>query len=265
MRVLNLHYHDIARRDEYHLSGFQGADADLYKVEPEELRQHLRVMASVPGLNVRSDGTGSSPRFETIRLTFDDGGSGAWTAAEMLEQFGWRGYFFVVTDLIGTPEFLSESQIAALHRRGHIIGSHSCSHPVHMWSLSAERLYAEWSDSVCRLSEIVQAPITTASVPFGFYARKVAVEAAKAGVRILFTSEPVTSSEVIDGCMVLGRFPLKDGVSPERVRSMVAGEALPRWGQYLWWNCKKPLKTVGGKAWLAARRRILAMGPRKAA
>ena len=134
-----------------------------------------------------------------------------------------------------------------------------------MWSLSAEQLHREWEGSVRRLSEIAQAPITTASVPFGFYARNVAVEAAKAGIHTLFTSEPVTSVQLVEGCTVLGRFPVKQGVSGDWVRSVVAGDPLPRWKQYLWWNCKKPLKAIGGEAWLTARRKILARNPSKTA
>ena len=66
-------------------------------------------------------------------ITFDDGGvSALQTTADLLEKYGWRGVFFVTTDRIGTPTFLNADHVRELHRRGHVIGSHSCSHPERM-------------------------------------------------------------------------------------------------------------------------------------
>jgi hypothetical protein len=115
----------------------------------------------------------------------------------------------------------------------------------------------EWKESAEKLAAILGMPITTASVPGGYYSRQVAASAAGAGIRTLFTSEPVTSSHIVDGCTVIGRFGVQQGVSSNWVASVVAGHALPRLERYLFWNGKKILKTIGGESWLRMRRKLL--------
>ena len=257
MPVLALLYHDIVKREERGFSGFRGADADIYKLDPDEFRRHLEAIRRVKSVHIRPEGNATSKAFEQVRITFDDGGSSALHAADLLEEFGWRGHFFIVTDMIGKPEFLTESQITGLHRRGHTVGSHSCSHPARMWSCTVEQLRYEWSESVRRLSQIVQAEVTMASVPSGFYSHAVGAEASRAGIRTLFTSEPVTATRRVEDCAVLGRFSVQEGVSSEWVSSLVAGRAWPRYQRYLYWNGKKVLKRMGGTVWLRVRRNII--------
>src|SRR5690242_15784837 len=87
MRVLT--YHDIAPREERDAVGFAGDLAARYKLEPEAFEAHLDALAET-GLQVGTlDAGGSSP--PQVALTFDDGGSSALLAAEMLERRGWRG------------------------------------------------------------------------------------------------------------------------------------------------------------------------------
>ena len=59
---------------------------------------------------------------------------------------------------------------------------------------------------VSLLADILGEPIEVASVPRGYYSRQAAASAARAGLKLLFNSEPVTRAHTVDGCMVLGRF-----------------------------------------------------------
>jgi len=77
---------------------------------------------------------------------------------------------------------LPAEQIRDLHQRGHIIGSHSCSHPKRMSFCSRAELLQEWGRSCEILAGILGAPVTVASVPGGFYSRAVAEAAAEAGI-----------------------------------------------------------------------------------
>ena len=110
-------------------SGFPGRDAALYKVTPQLFEQHLSaIKRSLPD---HPDHPDHSDRPDPT-FTFDDGGTSAMAAADALERRGLIGYFFITTNYIGTPGFVSESDIRDLSRRGHMIGSHSCSHPLRM-------------------------------------------------------------------------------------------------------------------------------------
>lgn len=84
----------------------------------------------------------------SVAVTFDDGLHSCVRAAAILEEFGTRGCFFVVTDMVGEtdPErvrrfcaerihmppvaFLDWDDVDALARAGHEIGSHTHTHPV---------------------------------------------------------------------------------------------------------------------------------------
>src|SRR5437879_9095462 len=123
--------------------------------------------------------------------TCNDGRVSAPTAiAWIQDRYGWRAHFLITTDYIGKPAFLNEDQIRALRKSGHVIGTHSGSHPRRMSALGWEELLEEWSRSTKTLSDVLGEPVTVASVPGGCYSRRVAAAAAASGIKALFTSEP---------------------------------------------------------------------------
>jgi peptidoglycan/xylan/chitin deacetylase (PgdA/CDA1 family) len=172
----------------------------------------------------------------------------------MLEQYGRRGYFFITTDYIGKPSFLTPEHIRGLHARGHVVGSHSCSHPQRMAMCTDEQLCDEWTRSVAILGDIIGSRVTLASVPGGYYSDRVAEWAARAGIRTLFNSEPVAGVRQVSGCEVIGRYSIQPGISAQIAASIAAGSVAPRARQYIYWKAKKALKTVGGSYWLEFRR-----------
>jgi peptidoglycan/xylan/chitin deacetylase (PgdA/CDA1 family) len=258
---LTLLYHDVVPREQSDASGFSGGDAARYKLTPDVFRQHIaalqRIAGSAPALAPQVvHFSGGKPAW---LLTFDDGGVTAYDPiADILEANGWRGHFFITVDYIGRPSFVTSEQIRALRRRGHLVGSHSCSHPERMSSCAEAQLVNEWRKSQEILSDIVGEPITTASVPGGFYSRAVARAAAQAGFQILFNSEPTRRAHPVDGCLVLGRYTIYRGMSAERAAALVAGSVWPRWEQAFLWNARKLSKAVGGRLYLRLRKRLLA-------
>jgi len=239
-------YHDIVERGDFSASGFPGAVPAVYKVDRKEFARHLEAIRD----ERRPDGE--------LLLTFDDGGLSAYALiAGMLEQHGWRGYFFVTTDWIGRPGFLSAGQIRELDRRRHVIGSHSCSHPERMSRVPWKRLLEEWKASTDRLSEIVEHPVKVASVPGGYYSRRVAEAAAAAGIETLFTSEPTAHVRTVNGCRVLGRYTVQRGMGPEWPAGFAAGKLGPRLRQAMLWKAKALAKAVGGPLYPLLRAAIL--------
>jgi len=194
-------------------------------------------------------------------LTFDDGAVSSYTCvAGELEQRGWRGHFFVTTDWTGRPGFLAARQIRELHARGHVIGSHSCSHPARMSKLSWEELLREWKESCAILSDILQEPVVTASVADGYYSLKVGKAAAAAGIQVLFTSEPSAKVSNVDGCLILGRYSIQSH-TPARVSGAIAARnRWPRLRQAILWQAKKPVKALAGESYFTIRRLLLSRG-----
>jgi hypothetical protein len=257
MNVTSLLYHDVVPPGGHAQSGFPGGDADIYKLEVPEFIRHLdAIQHSVPaGLSVWPD---RPPSGDPVLLTFDDGGlSNLEHAAGLLEARGWRGHFFIPTDFIGKPGFMDGSQIQSLRRRGHVIGSHSCSHPPRFSACSHHDMLREWSESRKRLSDLLGEDVVTASVPGGYYARNVAEAAAEAGLTALFTSEPTSRTHAISGCLILGRFSVQQGVSAATAAQLAAGATAPRLRQWVFWEGKKILKRIGGRFWLKLRKSLL--------
>lgn len=257
MRAHSLLYHDVVAPGRLDESGFPGQAAGRYKLDWAELNSHLDAIAAA-GLRASAraaalDVTGPPP----VLLTFDDGGASAITTAAALAARGWIGHFFVSTDRLGTAGFLDADQVRALAESGHVIGSHSCSHPPRISSLPRERLLAEWRESVEVLEGIVGSPVTVASVPGGYYGRAVARAAAECGIRVLFTSEPVATARSIDGCVILGRYSIQRGTPARTAAALASGALGPRLLQLAHWNSKKLLKRLTGDAYPAVRRAVL--------
>jgi peptidoglycan/xylan/chitin deacetylase (PgdA/CDA1 family) len=250
-------YHDVVPRGRPEASGFAGASADHYKLNREAFRAHLDALAesAARGAVARVDQADLTVRPWPVFLTFDDGGVSAHDpVAAWLEERGWRGHFFVTTDWIGKPGFLDVARVRDLHARGHVIGSHSCSHPTRMSACPPVQLQREWRDSAARLGEITGEPVRVASVPGGYYSKKVAETAGEAGIRFLFTSEPTPIPQAVGDCLVLGRYVVASRTPTAEVVELATGAARPRLRQAAVWTVKKAAKTVGGPVYVTVGR-----------
>jgi peptidoglycan/xylan/chitin deacetylase (PgdA/CDA1 family) len=138
--------------------------------------------------------------------------------ADEIEKRGWKGHFFITTGRIDYRKFLTKKDIAELDARGHVIGSHSHTHPDIFYNLSREKMLEEWKVSCDILSELIQKPVVTASVPGGDMNLLTQMTAKSAGIKYLFTSEPIATPWEDDGLICIGRFCLKKDSPPDLVR-----------------------------------------------
>lgn len=258
LRAYGLMYHDVVGRDR-DASGRTGTGPDVYKLSWERFLEHLERMEEVVGVPPATAddlvaGRAPSPRWA---LTFDDGGVSAIRVGEELARRSWRAHFFVTTEFIGSNGFVEAEAIRELDRIGHVVGSHSVTHPEWMASLTAGDLLREWAESIERLREIIGKEVCTASVPGGDFRRNVADAAASAGITTLFTSEPVRTAYRVGGCLVVGRYSVRRDTSADAVARAAAGEAAPWLRQYVAWNVRKPLKRLGPKHYDRIRRKLL--------
>lgn len=257
--IISLLYHDVVANGELASSGFPQADAAIYKLARPEFERHLDAIAheaqsrDVTLLNSRQQKIPD----RALLFTFDDGGVSSMLIADLLEARGWRGHFFITTDYMGHAGFLAASQIRELRGRGHLIGSHSCSHPARISHCTRAELDREWSESVRVLSNCLGEKVVVGSVPGGFYARRVAQAARNAGIEVLFTSEPTSRARLIGDCLIVGRYSIQQGTSARTAARIARADAAPRLRQFIYWNAKKGLKRVGGNYYVALRKKLL--------
>jgi len=211
-------FHEVTRDPSD--SGFQRPAALPYKLTPEAFGRCLdgitRARHAPTLVTDRPLGGGG----KRIFLTFDDGGRSALRAGDELVRRGWRGHFFVVTGRIGGRTFLAREEIRRLADDGHLIGSHSHSHPDIFRELTPARMAEEWRVSIDVLSQLLGAPCDVGSVPGGDISPRVLASAGPAGLRHLFTSEPEVRPRMVEGCWVVGRFNVKAGMRPERIAAL---------------------------------------------
>jgi peptidoglycan/xylan/chitin deacetylase (PgdA/CDA1 family) len=257
MPQVALGFHDVVED----FTGIRPVDT-VYTVDRAGLRGHLNAIAGVPGAGAVTTFEHGVPQ-QGVLLTFDDGKAGCYRCAvPELEIRNWRGYFFIITDCIGRQGFLGRAHILDLHRRGHIVGSHSVTHPERMSHIRWDQLVKEWTESCAVLSDITGKPVTVASVPGGYTSRRVCRAAAASGIRVLFTSEPTISVATIDGCLVLGRYSIRRGTSPSASGALASGARLPRYQESAFWLAKKVVKQFGGE-WYIRTRRVFVGSPVK--
>lgn len=244
-RVLSLLFHDVygSRPGE---SGFSGRAADRYKLTVEEFEAQLASLARVRGdkpirvTELRQRQGVLVP----FAITVDDGGISYYTrVADRFEARGWRGHCLVTTGAIGRRGFLDKRQIRDLHDRGHVIGSHSVSHPVRFSACSWDEMVREWRQSREVLADIVGQDVTIASVPGGYFSPSVARAAQEAGLRVLFTSEPETRVRSVTGGLVMGRFTVRRGSPADFAGRLGMLEPSTLLREWIVWNTKKMIKS----------------------
>jgi peptidoglycan/xylan/chitin deacetylase (PgdA/CDA1 family) len=248
--IITLEYHDVVPAGDWDSSGYSGLAAASYKLSSERFSQHLDAIAAsrrTVGVPVHRALAGSAP--DCILLTFDDGGTSVHLIARLLGERGWKGHFFIPTDYMGTAAFAGGDVLRELHAAGHVIGSHSATHPTNMNRMPAAMVREEWRRSVGVLEDVLGARVAVASVPGGAYRRSVAEAAREAGIAVLFTSEPVTAVERVSSCAVMGRYTLRQSHPAAYVSRLVGPAPSGRFAQWLHWNARKLGKRVGGGAY----------------
>jgi peptidoglycan/xylan/chitin deacetylase (PgdA/CDA1 family) len=233
MQHVSLLFHDVYAADASE-SGFNSPAADRYKLSLAQFRAQL----------------GETNELGTARLTFDDGGVSFYTiVADKLEARGLRAYCFVTTDFIGRAGFLDAAQIRELDARGHVIGTHSASHPTRFSALSSADMRREWVESRQRLEDVLGHAVTTGSVPGGYFSRDVGRAAAESGLFLLFNSEPTRSARTIEGCTIAGRFVIRAGAPPDLARRLVQRAPWARSKEWAAWNAKGLVKPLLGSSY----------------
>jgi peptidoglycan/xylan/chitin deacetylase (PgdA/CDA1 family) len=285
MPMVSLLFHDVYR-GEPRESGFNSAGADRYKLSLPEFetqisgiahaRQEPPILASdlttcerqevaqpfrAASAGLKPCATSGAENAFPYLLTVDDGGLSYYTLiADRLERLGWRGHCFVTTDCIGQRGFVTTRQIRELDARGHIIGSHSASHPTRFSACSIPQMRREWTRSREALQDVLGHSVNVASVPGGYFSAVVARTAADAGLRVLFTSEPTTRMRTHHGCMVIGRYTVRARCKDDFASRIVLPPPQARAAAWAGWNAKKVVKPLLGSAyprvadWLLATR-----------
>jgi len=161
-------------------------------------------------------------------ITFDDGHLSNYDLAlPLLEKYGARSIFFITTDWMGTKGRMSGQHLRELLGQGHLVESHSCSHPF-LPDCTDERLRNELECSRRRLEDVLGSPVTAVSLPYGRWDRRVLRACLKAGYSQVYTSDPWLSAATREGVMVTGRLTLRNSVDATQLRRLLTAKGLAK-------------------------------------
>jgi peptidoglycan/xylan/chitin deacetylase (PgdA/CDA1 family) len=119
-----------------------------------------------------------------IILSFDDGWGDQFTYAfPILEKYHYTATFFVFTNAIGRPGFLSWDNLKELVATGMTIGSHSVSHPYLSRITDPTKLWNEINGSKQILQDHLGITVNEFAYPFGMYDPAIITLVQKAGYK----------------------------------------------------------------------------------
>ena len=119
-----------------------------------------------------------------VIISFDDGWETQFEYARTaLEKYHFPATFFIVTDYVGRPGFVTWPQLQILIMEGMRIGSHSRSHPHLNRITSPTELWDQIYNSKTVLETQLESPVEEFAYPYGSYSVATEVAVKEAGYR----------------------------------------------------------------------------------
>lgn len=164
-------YHRIenGRHDEYTVTPalFESqikllSDSGYHSILPNQLYDYLTQNKPLPA--------------KPIMFTFDDSRvEHATIAAPVLEKYGFKGVFFIMTITYNKKNYMSKDQLAQLARSGHTVGLHTWDHTM----VTKYKEDADWKKEVddpqAGLAKITGQPVEYLAYPYGINNHNAAV------------------------------------------------------------------------------------------
>lgn len=139
------------------------ADSGYHTVSPSQLYDYLVYNKELPQ--------------KPVMITFDDSRSEhSEIAAPVMDKYGFKGVYFIMTITYNKKNYMTKDQIALLAKQGSTIGLHSWDHTM----VTKYKETADWQKQIVdpkdKLEKIVAGPVEYWAYPNGVYDHKGAEE-----------------------------------------------------------------------------------------
>ena len=130
------------------------SDSGFHAISPDQLYAWLVYDAPLP----------KNP----VMITFDDSrAEHSAIAAPILEKYGFRGVFFIMTITYNKTNYMTKEQIAALAKKGHTIGLHTWDHRMVTRYTEASDWQTEIVEPLAKLEQVCGTPVRYFAYPNG--------------------------------------------------------------------------------------------------
>ncbi|MBI4698012.1 MAG: polysaccharide deacetylase family protein [Nitrospirae bacterium] len=124
----------------------------------------------------------------TVLITFDDGFADNYERGfKLLDAYGMRGTFFIVSGKTGAPDRLSAAQAGEMASSGMEIGAHTRTH-ARLPELDAARIGEEVTGSKKDIEDMLGLPVTSFAYPYGLFNDTCVEAVRKAGFKVACTT-----------------------------------------------------------------------------
>jgi peptidoglycan/xylan/chitin deacetylase (PgdA/CDA1 family) len=142
------------------------SDSGYHSISPAQLYDYLVYNKALPE--------------KPVMITFDDSRvEHSVIAAPMLEKYGFKGVFFIMTITYNKKNYMSTDQIAQLAKAGHTIGLHSWDHTMVTKYSQSSDWQKQLVEPKAKLEKIVSKTVDYWAYPNGVNDHKGAVELSK--------------------------------------------------------------------------------------
>lgn len=168
----------------------------LYLVKRDLFERQMRFLAEqrfrtllVDELIAVAQGRSSLPE-QVVCLTFDDGSASDYQVAfPILKKYHLKATFFVVTDRVGTPGYVTWDQLREMSAHGMSVQSHSRTHPF-MSQCTPFQVKEELRLSKEAIERHMGKAVEVFAVPGGDWNEQCRLAAKECGYRAVCTSRP---------------------------------------------------------------------------
>lgn len=165
---------------------------------------------------------------KSVCLTFDDGWKGSYLHAyPILQEYGFKATFFVATDLIGKPFYMTWEDIKEMAASGMSIQSHTVTHQP-LAPMRVERTFFELSESKRFIEERLGQKVRHLSLPHGIKDERILNLARGIGYKSICTSDVGFQPSENDGPW-LRRINVGSGISLNQFQLIANGKNRAIW------------------------------------
>ena len=241
-----LMYHEIYRPEER--DRLRGLTNPAYNADINVFRRQMAWLFANNVKTLTIDellSKNSHPEDKAVCLTFDDGWLGNYLHAyPILQEYGLKATFFVATELIGRPFYMTWEYLKEMMASGMSIQSHTATHKP-LGGMDEKEIIFELSESKIIIEKRLTTEVKHLSLPHGSKNVRIWPLAKEIGYKTICTSDVGFQTWESNGPW-LKRISIGDGISEKKFQLIIQRKNRAIWGMIFTKGLKNMLRGMIG-------------------